>query len=408
MTGVSIRAREVSKHYRTGERSLRGRARDVVHLLGFGRGSSTRRLVRALDGVSFEIPEGEVIGLIGENGAGKSTLLRLVAGVSDVTTGSIDVAAPVTAILEITTGLVPESTGLENIAYMGRLYGMSAAEIEAKKSSIVDFADIGAFIDFPVRSYSAGMRARLAFSIVTSIDPEILLIDEALSVGDAGFALRCRHRMRDLCAQGATVVLVSHNLQVVRELCDRAIWLHEGRIAGDGDPAEVVEAYRVVAHEHAQRELASRFSVPLASGGSLLEVEQLQCVAEPHGESRHLFRLDEPFAVEGVLRAGAALDNVEAQLDLIRFDGVLVARTVERALKLPRGRFVLRLDFDPMRLGRFTYQVRLRLMRADEELCQAQAVFAVEDHHHAYNASYYQDVVWRVLDGVPARGSAAP
>jgi teichoic acid transport system ATP-binding protein len=202
-----------------------------------------RRRIVALDGVSFEIARGEVVGVIGANGAGKSTLLRLIAGLSKPTSGTVEVSGMVTAILEIATGLVLDRSGRDNVRYMGRLYGMSDEEVDAKLDEILAFADIGRFVDLPVRSYSTGMRARLAFSIVTSVDPDILLIDEALSVGDARFRRKSADKMRELCDQARTIVLVSHALGSITELCDQAIWMERGEMRMWGDPEAVVDAY---------------------------------------------------------------------------------------------------------------------------------------------------------------------
>jgi len=392
MSSTALHAQGLTKEYRVV---------DVVRLLerlrGRGRGSPVRTRIRALDGIDLRIERGEVVGLVGSNGAGKSTLLRVLAGLSSPTDGALEVNGRVTAILEITTGLVPEHTGRDNVRYVGRLYGMSARELAEKQEAILDFSGLGAFADLPVRAYSAGMKARLAFSIVTSVDPDILLIDEALSVGDAGFALQSRQRMHELCAHGATVVVVSHNLAAIRELCNRVLWLEAGRVARDGDPAEVTEAYRAVAHERAQEELRRRFAGrdrAAAAHGSV--VRALRAV-DAGGIPSHLFRLEEPLVLEADLelseRAPEGLDGV---LELVRFDGVRVARLVEPRLAAPGGRSTLRIDLGPVRLGRFTYEARLALVDGGgREHGSARAVFAVEDHAHSYNASYYQPLVWR-------------
>jgi homopolymeric O-antigen transport system ATP-binding protein len=385
----SIRARNVSKTYGglSVERTLR-------RVASGSRGS--RGLVHALRDVSFDVSHGEVVGIVGSNGAGKSTLLRLIAGVSEPTSGTLAVQGHVHAVLEITTGLMRDRTGRENIHYMGGLYGAAPQELREREAAIVEFADLGAFIDFPVRSYSTGMRTRLAFSIVTSGEFDVLLIDEALSVGDMGFALRCRQRIRELCRRGRTVILVSHALQSIREMCDRAIWLHEGQIADDGEPDEVVEAYRAVAHEQAQREFARRFAL-LEGGNSSHEgvtVEGLTVTTAPGVGPVSLFRLDEPLVVEASVSSDRPVESVRARLDVVRVDGILVLRD-ECELTLHKGTTPLTASLGPMRLGRFTYRIRLELTRPDGSfLARGQAAFAVEDHVHAYNSGYYQDVEW--------------
>ena len=388
MTSVAIEVRDVHKSYGTAafERlvrraSSRGRAQRHVH---------------ALRGVSFDVAQGEVLGLVGSNGAGKSTLLRLIAGVSQPTSGTVVVNGNVHAVLEIATGLLIDRTGRENIDYMGGLYGASGEEMRKRTPGIIEFAGLGEFIDHPVRAYSSGMKSRLAFSIVTSGEFDVLLIDEALAVGDVGFALRCRKRIRELCRRGATVVVVSHALESIREMCDRVIWVHEGEIAGDGDPDQVVEAYRAVTHEQAQREYARRFALleQTTASDSGVAVERLAATTTPGGAPVHLFRLDEPFAVEAVVSSDRALSRVVARFDLVRSDGILVYRD-EETVSIAEGKTPLVISLGSMRLGRFTYRVRLELVAEDGSfLAKGETAFAVEDHLHAYNAAYYQDVEW--------------
>jgi ABC-type polysaccharide/polyol phosphate transport system ATPase subunit len=388
LTDAAIEVRDVHKSYGTAalERLVRRAS---------SRGRAPRN-VHALRGVTFDVAQGEVLGLVGSNGAGKSTLLRLIAGVSQPTSGSVVVHGSVHAVLEIATGLLLDRTGRENIHYMGGLYGASAVEMRGREPGIIEFAGLGEFIDHPVRAYSSGMKSRLAFSIVTNGEFDVLLIDEALSVGDVGFALRCRKRIRELCRRGATVVLVSHALESIREMCDRVIWVHEGQIAGDGEPDEVVEAYRAVAHEQAQREYARRFALlqQTTANDSGVLIERLAATTTPGGAAVHLFRLDEPFAVEALASSDRALDGVVARFDLVRSDGILIYRDEEQ-VSLAQGKTPLVISLGSMRLGRFTYRARLELVSADGiVLAKGETAFAVEDHLHAYNAAYYQDVEW--------------
>jgi len=389
MTSTAISARDVHKIY--GGMPLERALRRIS-----GRGGKPRGRVHALRGVSFDVGAGEVVGIVGSNGAGKSTLLRLIAGVSEPTSGTLLVDGSVHAVLEIETGLLRDRTGRENIHYMGGLYGAAAEELRAREAEIVDFAALGSFIDHPVRSYSSGMKSRLAFAIVTAVDFDVLLIDEALSVGDVGFALRCRQRIRELCRRGATVVLVSHALQSIREMCDRVIWLHEGQVAGDGTPDEVVEAYRVVAHEQTQRELARRFAPLGGSAGDSgsVAVERLVATIRPGAPAVHLFRLGEPFVVEAAIASERQIDSACCRLDVVRIDGLLVFRD-EREISLQDGRNELAVFLGPMRLGRYTYRIRLQVTASDgTPLAHRETAVAVEDHEHAYTCGYYQEVEW--------------
>jgi lipopolysaccharide transport system ATP-binding protein len=398
----AIRTDELRKEYSLARyrfsASLRNAGRVLTRRPGRERSRGFRGRVVALDGVTLEIPSGQVVGLIGANGAGKSTLLRLLAGLSRPTAGTVHVAGKVTAILEIATGLVPDSSGRENIRYMGRLYSMNDDEVDAKADAIIAFADIGRFIELPVRSYSSGMKARLAFSIVTSVDPDILLIDEALAVGDVGFAVKCRTRVRELCARGATVVIVSHDLSAIREMCQRAIWIHRGRVAADGDPAAVSEAYREVAHELAERELTRRFGdrARRSAYDERIVIEALRSTSG--GEDRFLYKLGDPFELEARVTAGEALSEVQTRLEIVRFDGVRTLMSEHDGLDFPHGSSILRAELDPIRLGRFTYEARIELRdRSGAPLAEARRVFAVHDDLHAYPAGYHQPVEWRTL-----------
>jgi ABC-type polysaccharide/polyol phosphate transport system ATPase subunit len=385
----AIRARDVAKTY--GDLG----AERLLRRIASGNGRS-RQLVHALRDVSFDVAQGEVVGVVGSNGAGKSTLLRLIAGVSQPTSGSLEVEGHVHAVLDIATGLLLDRTGRENIHYMGGLYGGTQEDLRAREPDIVHFADLGAFIDHPVRSYSSGMKSRLAFSIVTSGEFDVLLIDETLSVGDVGFALRCRQRIRELCHRGATVLLVSHILESIREMCERVIWLHEGAVAGDGPTDEIVEAYRAVAHEQAQEEFARRFALIESSSvrRSGVAVEQLVATTAAGRAARHLFRLDEPFVVAATVSSERPREKVLARIDIIRVDALLVFHD-EQEVSLSEGTMPLVVSLGPMRLGRFTYRVRLELVAPDGILlAQAETAFAVEDHTHAYNCGYYQEVEW--------------
>ena len=199
--------------------------------------------VHALRGVTLTIAEGERLGVIGPNGAGKTTLLRAIAGVYPLADGSIKIRGTVRSLFEINLGFEIEATGRENIMYRGLLLGESPAAIRARERQIVEFADVGEFIDYPVKAYSAGMLVRLAFAVSTAFGAEILLIDEVISAGDHHFMVKARRRMADLITGARILVLVSHDLAAVRELCTRAVWLERGQIVADGSPQEVVERY---------------------------------------------------------------------------------------------------------------------------------------------------------------------
>lgn len=199
---------------------------------------------KALDDVSFEINKGDSVGILGRNGAGKSTLLKLITGVSFPSSGDVEVKGKVAALLELTAGFDSEMTGRENIYLKGYVIGLTEQEIRAIEPAVIEFAELGEFIDQPVRTYSSGMKARLGFALNANIDPDILVIDEALSVGDARFSEKCRLKVKEIIEKGATVLLVSHDITRIKEFCDKAMILKNGKIVMIGSSEEVVETYK--------------------------------------------------------------------------------------------------------------------------------------------------------------------
>lgn len=212
-----------------------------VHL--FHRDRAAYEEFWALRDVSFSVRRGEMIGICGSNGSGKSTLLKVIARIAPATHGTITVRGRVAPLLEVATGFHPDLSGRENIALNASILGLSPEEIAAKRDSIIEFAELGEFIDCPVKTYSAGMYMRLGFSVLTHVEADILLIDEVLAVGDARFQAKCQAWMRRLRNQGVTALIVSHDLQTMVDLCDRVIWMDKGRVVADGPPREVLAWY---------------------------------------------------------------------------------------------------------------------------------------------------------------------
>lgn len=198
----------------------------------------------ALRGVSFDVPTGRVLGIIGPNGSGKSTMLRVLARILAPDEGEVAVRGRVSSLISLGAGFEPTLSGIENIYFNGMLMGLSRTEINRRLEQIIDYAELpGKFIDAPVRTYSSGMRARLGFSVAVHVDPEILIVDEVLTVGDAKFREKCRRTFQELFGRGATVVMVQHNLDVITSLCQETIWLERGGIRARGEPNEIVAAY---------------------------------------------------------------------------------------------------------------------------------------------------------------------
>lgn len=221
-------------------------ARTIKGIVAGGGRTRAVQEVHALRSVSFDVHEGEAVGLIGPNGSGKSTLLRAVAGLLRTTGGRIRVRS-LPVLLGVGAALEPELSGRRNVVLGGTSLGMSREELAARFDDIVDFAGVRDFIDLPLKAFSSGMAARLRFAIASAVEPDVLMIDEALAVGDAEFRQRSRQRMEELISQAGAIFLVSHGLHDVVDICDRAIWLEQGRIVRDGPAGEVVDAYKEAA-----------------------------------------------------------------------------------------------------------------------------------------------------------------
>jgi lipopolysaccharide transport system ATP-binding protein len=248
MGKLAIRAENLAKQYRIGGpqtqyRTIRESLVDILAAPFKRLKGSTVETIWALEQVSFEIQHGEVVGIIGRNGAGKSTLLKLLSRITEPTRGRAELYGRIGSLLEVGTGFHPELTGRENVFLNGAILGMSRAEIRRKFDEIVAFAEVERFLDTPVKRYSSGMQVRLAFAVAAHLEPEILLVDEVLAVGDAGFQKKCLNKMEGIGQEGRTVIFVSHNMPAVTRLCERTILLDEGRVVSDGPSPRVVNVY---------------------------------------------------------------------------------------------------------------------------------------------------------------------
>ena len=259
MSDIAIKAESLGKAYRLGAKEeqpetlveamvsiLRAPARNFGRLRRLDTFATDREgddVLWALKDVSFEIQQGEVVGFIGRNGAGKSTLLKILSRITEPTEGRVLMRGQVSSLLEVGTGFHPELTGRENVYMNGTILGMKKREIDRKFDEIVDFAGVERFLDTPIKRYSSGMKVRLAFSVAAHLEPEVLIIDEVLAVGDADFQKKCLGKMQDVDGHGRTVLFVSHNMGAIQALCPRAISLREGRVVEDGEAGEVVRNY---------------------------------------------------------------------------------------------------------------------------------------------------------------------
>ena len=250
MSDTAIRVSDVSKMYKLYDRN-RDRLRDA---LGLARGRGYKEHY-ALHHLSFEIKQGECVGIIGTNGAGKSTTLKIITGVLSPTEGEVEINGRISALLELGAGFNQEFTGLENVYLNGMMIGYTREEIDKRLPDILEFADIGEYINQPVKSYSSGMFVRLAFAVAINIDPEILIVDEALSVGDVFFQAKCYKKFEDFKKMGKTILFVSHDLSSISHYCDRVVLLDRGHMLSEGTPKEMIDLYkRVLARRAGSRD----------------------------------------------------------------------------------------------------------------------------------------------------------
>ena len=260
----------------------------------------------ALNHVSFQVHKGETVGIIGTNGSGKSTILKIITGVLSPTGGEVSVNGRISALLELGAGFNGEYSGLENVYLNGSMIGFSREEIDAKLQSILDFADIGDYVKQPVKTYSSGMFVRLAFSVAINIDPEILIVDEALSVGDVFFQAKCYHKFEEFKKMGKTIIFVSHDLSSVSKYCDRVVLLNQGVKLGEGSPKEMIDDYK--------RVLVGQYELPEPkSESSLLNDEQIQVAVQKKAAKQDTSKLLEYGTKEAVIEQFYMTDDRGAE-----------------------------------------------------------------------------------------------
>lgn len=317
----------------------------------------------AVDGVNFELAAGESLGIIGPNGAGKSTVLRMLAGILRPTRGRISVRGRLTALIEVGAGFHPDLTGRENVFLHGAILGMSRAEIRRKLDAIVDFAAIGRFLDVPVKRYSSGMYARLGFSIAAHVDPDVLLVDEVLSVGDALFRLRCLERMGELLRGGTALIFVTHNLDQMLAVCSRAIVLDSGRVAFDGEARKAVREYvTAITRSHAVRATDLDPSTTIDTT-SLNEIEV--AVQDATGRAVEAVQPDRPLCVQVRVRSPIRWNRLVVELNLRAATGERIASfntgrdEVPVSLRPGENTLTVELPFMPIGAGHYFWNVRI-------------------------------------------------
>jgi lipopolysaccharide transport system ATP-binding protein len=328
----------LGKQYRLGQRESYAALRDVIARaatapLRRDRVKRERPTFWALEDVAFEVTAGEVIGVIGRNGAGKSTLLKILSRITEPTKGRVELRGRVGSLLEVGTGFHPELTGRENVYLNGAILGMRRAEIREKFDEIVEFSGIGKFLDTPVKRYSSGMYVRLAFSVAAHLEPEILLVDEVLSVGDAEFQRKCLGKMEDVTHHGRTVLFVSHNMAAIRKLCPRAILLDHGQVVADGPTPEVLTTYfdsiGSVGDEAAvvnEVELSRRGRLFLPQGEERFRLRRLEILDEADEHSAS-FRSSDAIRIRLTYDVFETITNLQLVFALVDQDGTVLLRT---------------------------------------------------------------------------------
>lgn len=317
--------------------------------------SGQEEVLWALKDVSFSVAPGEVVGIVGRNGAGKSTLLKVLSRITKPTTGEVDLYGRVGSLLEVGTGFHPELTGRENIFLNGAILGMKRSHIEHKFDEIVAFAEVEKFLDTPVKRYSSGMYVRLAFAVAAHLEPEILIVDEVLAVGDASFQKKCLGKIGDVAKDGRTVLFVSHNMAAVKALCSRAMLLDGGRVTHDGNVDEVVETYLVERSEVAKTGIIPNEATRLYGTGEA----KLRSVwiTDPLGEVTTQLYLGQAFRVNMIFEVLEPIPEAIIEISIATADGTQVTLSAtddEGAppLQFMRGRYQISVALDVTLLPR--------------------------------------------------------
>ena len=336
--------------------------------LGGFRHLRTRRRFSALKDVTFDVTRGSTLGFVGPNGAGKSTLLRLIGGVGHPDEGRIDVRCRIGAITELGTGFHPDLSGRESAMLAGVIGGLTRRAVAARLDDIISFAELEEFIDEPVRTYSSGMVARLSFAIATNFDAELLLIDEVLAVGDIGFQQRCVERLKELQRAGVTMIVVSHDPELVTELCDQTIWLRAGRVVAAGPPNEIARRYEAAMGDRTRELTPTDVPIVTTSSGVELRIQENRFgsqeahildvrLEDAFGRAVHEIRSGEPLSLVVETSIPRELGRVNVALQLVRSDGVM-SLDVHHACDPRAGdddRRAYRLDIGRLDLGAGDY-----------------------------------------------------
>lgn len=334
----------------------------------------------AVKDVNLTIKEGDRLGIVGRNGAGKSTLLHMIAGLSSPTSGEIVVEGKVTSIMTLGLGLRDDLSGRENIYIDGEMQGKNRDHIDPMIEEVISFADLGEFIDYPVRTYSTGMKARLAFAMIAFIEPEILIIDEALAVGDASFATKATTRIKEICAKGKIVIIVSHGMESIKAICNRCLWMDSGSVVMDGSPDEVTKAYIEAVRSEDEIALLDKFRRYVGKhiyvhGFDFTDVSFIDSVS---GQSKLLLESGENYFLR--LKGNvASVSNVIINVKLIRIDDTLFFEetfSIEDFV-FNQQFFGIEIEFSPIILGSGIYRLDVSINQESKCVAQSLSIFEV-------------------------------
>jgi ABC-2 type transport system ATP-binding protein len=361
----------------------------------------------ALRDVSFNVQRGEVLGIIGENGSGKSTSLKLLAGILFPDSGTIQTVGRVSSLLELGAGFQAEYSGRENIYLYGALLGLRRREIERQFENIVHFSELGSFIEYPVKNYSSGMYMRLGFAVAVHLDPDILLIDEVLAVGDAHFQKKCFDHLQLLRDSGKTIVLVSHDLESVRRFCERVIWLDHGHVAADGHPDKTIASYLEATSRRFSHDRMSSTEVP-GYGQLTGEVEMVSVrLFGERGETRSLTS-DERLTIEIKYHADRSVRSPAVVVNVFRNDGLHCTEANSELdsfeADLNAGDGVIYLTFPRIGLNAGTYDMSIAIL---DPISKRMHDFHERRHPFTVrggNALVSLDHRWEVLTAAPVTG----
>jgi lipopolysaccharide transport system ATP-binding protein len=405
-----IEFNNVWKKFRRGERF--NSLRDAIPYLfskTFSKNNNNRLKQEefwALQDLSFEVKKGEVVGIIGPNGAGKSTILKLLSKIIEPNRGKIKISGRIGALIEITAGFHPDLTGRENVYLNGTILGMTKKEIDNKFEQIVDFSGIVEFIDTPVKRYSSGMYSRLGFSVAAHMDPDVLLVDEVLSVGDTAFQAKCTQKMRELLESNITIVLVSHNLSLIQILCNRAILLQKGRIIKEGIPNTIIPYYQNIVYKDQEEELKKQIitddykvKIKHESPVNIIKIS-LYDVNQNFVEQ---FKPGESIFVNVEFESKQEIDNPVFSLDIIRPDGVLCCSSNSKDNKFSidnmKGKGSISINLDKINLAPGIYSIKVSIW--DKDMLHTYAtgrkdIFRIESKEvMSNNAIFLPEVKWK-------------